>query len=192
MTTTSTEASPTPSQLRYLKVLAQRTETTFVYPASRAQASREIKRLKRLPAALRVRSVEREPGHEPEVYATAVRDDEVRGRGSSAAWRHKPERDDPQGMSECMAMMREKVEFARYRLPSEERVLRAERIDGQMCMVDAPTQAGGRRYVVERSVRLDEDPAVQALVDDYVAQARDCGRVPMSTSALGLEIEIDV
>jgi hypothetical protein len=190
MTTASIEARPTPSQLRYLKLLAQRTETTFVYPTSRAQASREIERLRCLPAALRVPPTERESGEEPESYATAVCDEEVRGRGCTASWRHKRERN--QDAPECKTMLSEKVELARYHLRSGERVLCAERIQGKMCVVDMPAQPGGRRYVVERNVHPDGNAGLKALLADYVAQARDCGRVPMATSALGLEIEADV
>lgn len=82
-----TEARPTARQLRYLKWLAQRSATTFTFPSTRAQASREIERLKRLPAELRVPRDERIPDLDGEVvYATAVRDHEVIGRGSSASW----------------------------------------------------------------------------------------------------------
>jgi hypothetical protein len=41
----------TPKQLAYLKSLATRTGQTFAWPPTRAQASREIRRLKSLPAA---------------------------------------------------------------------------------------------------------------------------------------------
>ena len=42
---------PTPKQLAYLKALARRTATTFAYPQSRGEASREIHRLHQLPVA---------------------------------------------------------------------------------------------------------------------------------------------
>ncbi len=82
----SSEA-PTPRQLLYLRALAGRTGTTFTSPSTRAQASREIDRLTRLP---------REPrrGDHVEddrvVYATAVHAEEVAGFGSSATWRMSP------------------------------------------------------------------------------------------------------
>jgi hypothetical protein len=192
MTIASTDVGPTQSQLRYLRLLAQRTETTFVYPTTRAQASREIERLRRRPAPLRVPRIEREPDEEPETYATAVRDHEVRGRGSSAAWRHKPESDEEPLSDRRRLMMGHRVELARYRLSSGERVLCAERIKGSgVCVVDVPAHAGGRRYVVERNVHLDGNAGLRALLDDYIAQAKDCGRVPMATSALDLELEAD-
>ena len=40
---------PTPKQLRYLKRLAERTGGTFAYPQTKAEASREIERLKGRP-----------------------------------------------------------------------------------------------------------------------------------------------
>ena len=44
-------SGPSAKQLAYLKALAQRTATSFTYPRDRAEASREIERLRRLPAA---------------------------------------------------------------------------------------------------------------------------------------------
>jgi hypothetical protein len=41
---------PTAKQLAYLRALAARTATTFAYPRSRGEASREIDRLHQLPA----------------------------------------------------------------------------------------------------------------------------------------------
>lgn len=88
-----TEARPTAKQLKYLMWLAQRSASTFTYPSTRAQASREIERLKRLPAELHVPRDERDPDPDEDLaYATAVRDHEVIGRGSCASWR-RPARD---------------------------------------------------------------------------------------------------
>ena len=44
---------PTPKQLRYLKRLAERTGGTFAYPQTKAEASREIERLKSRPSSAR-------------------------------------------------------------------------------------------------------------------------------------------
>ncbi len=77
------DTAPTARQLRYLRELAARTATTFAYPATRAQASREIARLRSLPSQRRERAAEQVPG-----YATAVDvSEEVSGYGSSARWR---------------------------------------------------------------------------------------------------------
>ena len=44
---------PTPRQLRYLRILADRTGTTFVNPSTSTEASREIRRLEALPSLTR-------------------------------------------------------------------------------------------------------------------------------------------
>jgi len=78
---------PTPKQLRYLKRLAERTGGTFAWPPTKAEASREIGRLKGRPSSARsdvvreLRAVSRERGG-----AAAVRPNEVSGYGSSARW----------------------------------------------------------------------------------------------------------
>ena len=81
---------PTPKQLRYLKRLAERTGATFAYPQTKAEASREIERLKGRPSSTRsdvvreLRAVSRELGERG--GAAAVRPNEVSGYGSSARW----------------------------------------------------------------------------------------------------------
>ena len=49
--TTDVDERPTARQLAYLKSLATRTGQTFAWPQTRVNASREIRRLKSLPAA---------------------------------------------------------------------------------------------------------------------------------------------
>ena len=82
------EDRPTVKQQRYLRALAQRTGTSFTPPATKGEASTEIKRLKGL---------QRSPAHERNgdrdaVQATArgdgarVRDHEIDGHGSNATW----------------------------------------------------------------------------------------------------------
>jgi hypothetical protein len=51
-----TTSPPTPKQLAYLKALAARSATSFTYPHSRSEASREIERLRQLPALTNERS----------------------------------------------------------------------------------------------------------------------------------------
>jgi len=77
---------PSAKQLAYLKALAQRTATSFACPHTGAEASREIKRLRRLPAAGRT---DRGDDLEHHAYATAPQLDEIRGYGSSATWRQQ-------------------------------------------------------------------------------------------------------
>jgi hypothetical protein len=83
---TPTRRGPTPRQLRYLRVLAGQTGTTFTPPTSSGEASREIDRL----AALkRERGTHRVLPDSTErcVYATAPAPDETSGWGSTATWR---------------------------------------------------------------------------------------------------------
>lgn len=85
--------APTPRQHAYLKALAKRTGTTFITPSTRAQASREINRLKAITqtgftfAELQAENEARElHGDPPLAYGSAVGDDEIDGYGSSATW----------------------------------------------------------------------------------------------------------
>jgi len=80
---------PTTRQLRYLRMLAARSGTTFVAPTNRADASRSIRHL-----CGRKRQTE-SPWHRPgsgtdrpPTYAPAVHGSEVTGFGSTAHWRH--------------------------------------------------------------------------------------------------------
>ena len=69
------------------------------------------------------------------------------------------------------------VELARYRISSGERIVRGQRILGVVRVSDVPAQGNGRRYLVERELTsMDE---LQALVDDYVAQATKWDAVPV-------------
>ena len=76
---------PSAKQLAYLKTLAQRTATSFTYPHTTSEASREIQRLQRLPAAGRPPRREEADGG---AYGTTPQADEIVGYGSSARWRH--------------------------------------------------------------------------------------------------------
>ena len=88
---------PSSRQLGYLRGLARRTGTTFTYPQTRGEASREIARLKTLGstgftfAELQAENQARElMGDVPLSYGTAVREHEIDGYGSSATWSHRP------------------------------------------------------------------------------------------------------
>jgi hypothetical protein len=86
---------PSAKQLAYLRSLAARTATTFTYPATSAQASAQIKRLQARPpsstgdARRQRQGVQRDLQERPD-DATAIREREVRGYGSSARWAHRP------------------------------------------------------------------------------------------------------
>lgn len=84
---------PTPKQLKALRSLAFSRGQTFSYPATKAEASREIQRLLRargqslIDRQIEADELERLRGPRD---ATAVREDEVSGHGSSARWSHHP------------------------------------------------------------------------------------------------------
>ena len=81
---------PTSRQLCYLRVLAERTATTFASPNTRAEASREIRRLKARPA---ISSGERrrerrmlDANRERLQPSSAVDPREISGYGPHARW----------------------------------------------------------------------------------------------------------
>jgi hypothetical protein len=85
------DRKPTSKQLRYLRSLAESRGESFAYPATRAQASAEIERLKarrRSPRGDRRREVaEVRRAMATRGDAAAVRSSELGGYGSSATWR---------------------------------------------------------------------------------------------------------
>ena len=88
--------APTRRQQRYLRALAEQTGTSFTPPATKAQASREIKRLegrRRSPRADRVREQQAVQADLQAGAGDGVRHrrDETRGYGSSARWAHNGE-----------------------------------------------------------------------------------------------------
>jgi len=90
-----TALKPTPKQLRYLRILADKTGSTFAYPATIDDASSEITRLNKLPRTdtgertRERRDVQRDLANRPG-DATAIRARDIRGYGSSARWAHNP------------------------------------------------------------------------------------------------------
>jgi uncharacterized protein DUF4326 len=95
-TSTRSPMKPTPRQLRYLRVLAERTGTTFTTPRSIGEASRQIKEMEQRKRTPRV-DVRRERRDVSEDMATRrgdaaqVRHDELSGYGSSATWAAPPD-----------------------------------------------------------------------------------------------------
>ena len=87
--------APTSKQLAYLRSLARRTGTTFTPPTTRAQASREIQRLKKIAstgftfAELEAEQAARYSNDDlplPSSLTSAVHDWEITGYGSTATW----------------------------------------------------------------------------------------------------------
>jgi len=185
--------SPTPGQLRYLRVLGEQTGTTFVSPRTRVQASREIDRMRRLrdttrTARAEVEEVETEDHAEREklVYATAVQPEEVSGFGSSASWRMHASSAVP--VSTRQSRLGERMELARYRVKSGERVLYGQRINGRVRVTDRPLSGQGRSYVVERELERDGYSALKALVADYIEQSRELDEIPMASSVIRAQL----
>lgn len=87
----ATPPRATDSQLRYLRTRAALTGQTFAYPATTAEASHEINRLRRVPRTPRA-DVARERRQVADDMANRrgdaarVRPDELEGHGSSARW----------------------------------------------------------------------------------------------------------
>jgi hypothetical protein len=182
---TPTRRGPTPKQLRYLRVLAERTGTTFTPPTSSAEASREINRL----AALkRERGTHRELPDSTEqcVYATAPAPDETSGWGSSATWRSSSP---PRAATARPSGVGQRTELARYHVNSGERVLYGQRIKGCVRITDRPASGIGRSYLVERECEQDGYSALKALVADYIEQSRELDEVPMASSVIASQLE---
>lgn len=170
----SSEA-PTPRQLRYLRALAEKTGTTFTYPSTRAQASREIDRLSRRPREPRDSRARDHVEDHQGVYATAVQVEEVAGFGASATWRVSPP---------APARRNDPLELARYTVRGRERVLNAVRRGGRMRIIDCPCAPEGRSYLVERDAVGERAGELRALVADYLEQARLLDDVPMAAGAV--------
>ena len=69
------------------------------------------------------------------------------------------------------------VELARYQADVGERLLIGQRVDGRVRLVDVPVDGTGRRYLID--AWLESKAALDALVFDYLAKARQLGYVPM-------------
>jgi hypothetical protein len=85
--------APTHKQMQFLRDLAQKTGTTFTSPKTKAEASREIRRMLRIQASPTARADRRREAKavmadiRSEIGgATAVRDHETTGHGSTATW----------------------------------------------------------------------------------------------------------
>jgi hypothetical protein len=78
----------------------------------------------------------------------------------------------------------ERVELARYSVGGCERVLFGQRVDGVVRLTDVPV-GGGRAYLVERGLEEEgsgANAALQALIADYLREARRLDAVPMAAS----------
>ena len=65
------------------------------------------------------------------------------------------------------------VELKRYRIPSGERALQAQRIDGRIAVMDVPVDHDDRVYLVERHVPSQAE--LHGLVTEYAQRSEACG-----------------
>ena len=82
-----------------------------------------------------------------------------------------------------------RTELARYSLSDgTERVLFGQRVDGVVRVVDRPQRGRGRSYLVERELEQEgygANAALNALIADYLREARRLDDGPMRASTLG-------
>ncbi len=76
------------------------------------------------------------------------------------------------------------LELARYGVTDGgQRILSSQRVDGHVRVVDRPA-GRGRSYLVERELELDGPEAIDAMLADYLRQARKFDAIPMRTSVV--------
>ncbi|MEA2232897.1 MAG: hypothetical protein QOD83_2713 [Solirubrobacteraceae bacterium] len=66
------------------------------------------------------------------------------------------------------------VELGRYRIPTGERALKAQRIDGRVAVIDVPVDHDDRVYLVERHVTSKAE--LDGLAHEYTQHSETCGR----------------
>jgi hypothetical protein len=174
-------SKPTARQLAYLRSLAESTGTSFTYPKTRQQASREIVRLRNLKPEMRRNTLEDDtPAQAAQLtYAAAPSSEEITGYGSSAHWATTTVKDPEQ--IPATSRVGERVELARYRISSGERVIYGQRISGRVRLTDRPADGRGRSFMVESDLQLDGNDAINGLIGDYIEQAGELDSVPMLT-----------
>jgi hypothetical protein len=184
-----TPSSATSPQLTYLRSLAVQTGTTFSPPKTRADASKEIRRLLKLKSTACPGDFAELEEVEAPVYATAAQADEITGHGSTTRWKTTPppksERSHKRPASGAL------TEVGRYEITEGERVICGQRTNGRVTLKDTPAEGEGRTYVIERDLQDDGYSALKALVADYIEQALELDRVPMASSVIRRSIEAE-
>jgi hypothetical protein len=88
----SNSPKATPRQHTYLRALARRTGTSFTYPSTKAEASREIERLRAIAnGGFTFAEIQASDHRDPRgglslADGAAIRDHEINGYGSTATW----------------------------------------------------------------------------------------------------------
>jgi hypothetical protein len=78
-----------------------------------------------------------------------------------------------------------RVELARYRVGGVARAVYGQRVCGVVRVTDVPIGTRGRAYLVERGLEEEgsnANAALQALVADYLQEARRLDAVPMTVT----------
>jgi hypothetical protein len=183
----SARSAASPGQLSYLRALALQTGTTFTFPPTRRQASCEIDRLKGVKAGrgryLEAPRLDLDPAEQP--YATEQKLGETIGYGSTARRREQTLDDlTPTPAPAPRPARDEPFELGRYETKAgETRGLYGIRIDGKPRIIDAAAEGQGHTYTVEEDLReKGGNGEVRALVADYIAQAKQLGHIPMTSS----------
>lgn len=194
-TTSSTSGSPkpTPNQLRYLRDLATKRGESFALPRTRADASREIDRLKSRPTTPRS-DVRRESKAIRRDMSTCgadaarIREDEVTGYGSRATWstdrlNTREQSAAPKKTSHADEHSDSESELGRYTTTNDGvRIVYGQRINGFVRLIDVPATRCGRRIVLEDG--LTSKAETDAIVADYLAQAAALDAIPAIASTL--------
>jgi hypothetical protein len=65
------------------------------------------------------------------------------------------------------------IELKRYRIPTGQRALQAQRIDGRVAVMDVPLDHEDRVYLVERHVTSQAE--LQGIASEYAQRSENCG-----------------
>ena len=77
-----------------------------------------------------------------------------------------------------------RVELGRYTIPAGERIIYGQRVNGTVRVSDHPAGTEGRAVLIERELQHDGYKALQALIADYLDQARAHDEIPMLRTIL--------
>ena len=83
----------------------------------------------------------------------------------------------------------DQVALARYTFTGGERILYGQRVNGGVRVTDRPADGTERSYLVECDLECDGYSALQALVADYIGQARRLDEIPMGASLVRRIVE---
>jgi hypothetical protein len=76
------------------------------------------------------------------------------------------------------------VELARYTLPDGQRILWLEPAGDRVAICDRPAHGPGPVFLVEPDAADEQQPAIDALIVDYLQQARTHQQPPVTLSAI--------